>query len=72
MLFRIVGNHQHRAVVGGSTFLCVRRDTPNETGITMVWIACRNDAVLKDDCPTLNHAKKLCREVAAEESLLRT
>jgi hypothetical protein len=70
MQFRIVGAHQHKAVVGPSTFLCVRRDTPTETGLTVRWLACRNEAVLKDDCRTLNEAKNLCRQVSAEELLL--
>lgn len=71
MQFRIVGTHQHRAVVGGTTFLCVRRDRPAETGIAVHWIACRNDAVLKEDCRTLNEAKNFCRQVLAEEQLVR-
>ena len=70
MHFRIVGPNQHRAVVGPSTFLCVRRDTRIENGIALVWIASRNDVVLKDDCRTLNEAKNLCRQVSAEESLV--
>jgi hypothetical protein len=72
MQFRIVGTHQHRAVVGPSTFLCVRRQAPADAGIAMLWVACRNEAVLKDDCRTLNEAKNLCRQVSAEELLVRT
>ena len=71
MQFRIVGTNQHRAVVGGSTYLCVRRDTASDKGISMLWIACRNDTVLKDNCRTLNEAKNLCRQVAAERLLVR-
>jgi hypothetical protein len=67
MQFKIVGTHQHRAVVGTSTFLCVGRHTPSDAAIVMLWIVCRNDAVLKDDCRTLNEAKNLCRQVSAEE-----
>jgi hypothetical protein len=71
MQFRIVGPNQHRAVVGPSTFLCVRRDTTTATGVSMAWIASRNETVLKDDCRTLNEAKNLCRQVSAEEMLVR-
>jgi hypothetical protein len=72
MLFRIVGAHQHRAVVRSSTFLCVRRIVPNGDSQTILWIASRNDVVLKDDCRTLNEAKNLCRRVSEEELLVRT
>jgi hypothetical protein len=72
MQFRIVGTHQHRAVVGSSTFLCLRRDTASESGLRSLWIASRNNSVLKDECRTLNEAKNLCRQVAAEEALLRS
>jgi hypothetical protein len=71
MQFRIVGAHQHRAVVGPSTFVCVRRDVATDAGRVITWIACRNDAVLKDDCRTLNEAKNLCRRASAEERLVR-
>jgi hypothetical protein len=72
MQFKIVGTHQHRAVVGSSIFLCVRRHTAKDIGIATLWIASRNDAVLKDDCRTLNEAKNLCRQVSAEELLVRS
>ena len=72
MQFRIVGAHQHKAIVGPSTFLCVRRDTMSDAGIAWRWIASRNGVVLKDDCRTLNDAKNLCRQVSAEEQLLNT
>jgi hypothetical protein len=71
MQFRIVGAHQHRAVVGPSTFLCVGRHSANATNVVMLWIACRTEAVLKDDCRTLNEAKNLCRQVSAEEMLVQ-
>lgn len=67
MQFRIVGTHQHRAVVGSSTFLCVRRNTASDTAVATLWIASRNGVVLKDDCRTLNEAKNLCRQVSVEE-----
>jgi hypothetical protein len=71
MQFRIVGPHQHRAVVGGTAFLCVRRDTVQDEARVIVWLACRNEAVLKADCRTLNEAKNLCRQASAEERLVR-
>ncbi|MES2693035.1 MAG: hypothetical protein V4773_06145 [Verrucomicrobiota bacterium] len=72
MQFRIVGADQHRAVVGATTFLCVCRETTLASGVALRWVACRNEVVLKDDCRTLNEAKNLCRQVLAEEKLLRT
>jgi hypothetical protein len=71
MQFRIVGPHQHKAVVGDSTFLCVRRDKAQATGVAVLWLASRNEAVLKDDCRTLNEAKNLCRQVSAEALVVR-
>ncbi len=71
MQFRIIGAHQHRAVVGPSTYLCVRREAPTDVGLALVWIACRNDTVLKADCRTLNEAKNLCRQTLTEEQLVR-
>ena len=68
MLFRIVGTHQHRAVVGANTFTCVRRDLVQDGQARIWWIACRNETVLKDDCRTLNQAKNLCRQALAEQS----
>jgi hypothetical protein len=70
MQFRIVGPNQHRAVVGPSVYLCARRDTNSEKGLTFLWLACRNEVVLKDDCRTLNEAKNHCRQALAEEQLL--
>jgi hypothetical protein len=70
MQFRIVATHQHRAVVGANTFLCVRRDMVNDASGGIRWIACRNGTVLNDDCRTLNQAKNLCRQVLAELSLV--
>jgi hypothetical protein len=67
MQFRIVGAHQHRAVVGSNTFVCIRRNATTEAGPVILWVASRNDAVLKDDCRTLNEAKNLCRRASAEE-----
>lgn len=71
MQFRIVGTNQHRAVVGPDTFLCVRRDTATDRGVSMLWLACRNDVVLKDNCRTLNEAKNLCRQALAETQMIR-
>jgi hypothetical protein len=71
MQFRIVGPHQHRAVVGSSTFVCIRRDSTTDGRLVITWVACRNDAVLKDDCRTLNEAKNLCRAASAEELAVR-
>lgn len=71
MQFRIVGAHQHRAVVGASQFMCVRRDAAGENGLVIWWIASRNDVVLKDDCRTLNEAKNLCRRALAQETVVR-
>lgn len=70
--FRIVGAHQHRAVVGPSTFVCLRRDTVTDEKLVVFWIAARNETVLKDDCRTLNEAKNLCRRALAEELAART
>jgi hypothetical protein len=72
MQFRIVGAHQHRAVVGSSTFVCIRRDATKDAGPVILWVASRNDVVLKDDCRTLNEAKNLCRQTVAEELLVRS
>lgn len=71
MQFKIVGAHQHRAVVGPSTFLCLRRDTTTDAGLVIAWIASRNNTVLKDNCRTLNEAKNLCRQASAEELAAR-
>jgi hypothetical protein len=71
MHFRIIGAHQHRAVVGPDTFVCVRRDAATDAGPVICWIASRNDAVLKGDCRTLNEAKKLCRQASAEQLVVR-
>lgn len=71
MQFRIVGAHQHRAFVGSNTFVCIRRDAATDAGLAISWIASRNNAVLKDDCRTLNEAKNLCRRALAEEFLVR-
>lgn len=71
MQFRIVGA-DHRAIVGTSTFVCVRRDRTTDSGVAIRWMACRNSDVLKDDCRTLNEAKNLCRQALAEESIVRT
>ena len=68
MQFRIVGVDQHQAIVGPSTFLCVRRDTQVDTRLAIRWVASRNQTVLKDDCRTLNEAKKVCREALAAAS----
>lgn len=70
MQFRIVGPHQHRAVVGPTVFLCVRHDVVTDAGRVISWIASRNGTVLKDDCRTLNESKNLCRRAWAEESLV--
>ena len=66
MQFKIVGQHEHRAVVGGATFSCVRRDTKTDAGLLISWTASRNNVVLKNDCRTLNEAKNVCRAAAAE------
>jgi hypothetical protein len=69
MQFKIVGQHEHRAVVGGSTFLCVRHDTKTDNGLSITWTALRDNTVLKSDCRTLNEAKNVCRAAAAENSV---
>jgi hypothetical protein len=71
MQFHIIGPHEHRAVVGPTTFLCIRRDVVTEDKRVIAWLACRNNTVLKDDCRTLNEAKNLCRRTLAEESVIR-
>jgi len=72
MQFRIVGAHRHRAIVGSTSFVCLRRDVATGAGPIIAWIASRNDAVLKDDCRTLNEAKNLCRRASAEELSVRS
>jgi hypothetical protein len=67
LLFRIVGHHVHRAIVGGHTFSCARENTTTEGGPSFRWLALKDATVLKSDCPTLNAAKKLCRAAASEE-----
>ena len=69
MQFRIVGQHVHRAVVGGSTYSCTRQDTKTDGGLSIAWTAMKDNAVLKSDCRTLNEAKNVCRAAAAEESV---
>ncbi len=61
MLFRIVGEHNHRAVANGSTFTCIRLHTTTDKGIAITWSASKDGVVLKSDCRTLNEAKQLCR-----------
>jgi len=64
MLFRIIGPHQHQAMAGGSTFSCTRQRTPTDAGFSISWSAGQDRAVLKNDCRTLNEAKKVCRAAA--------
>ena len=66
MQFRIVGAHEHRAVVGPNTFVCLRREVATDARLVISWSASRNEAVLKDDCRTLNEAKNLCRQALGE------
>ena len=66
MQFKIVGQHEHRAVVGDTIFSCVRHDTKTDAGLLISWIASRNNVVLKNDCRTLNEAKNVCRAAATE------
>ena len=61
MMFRIVGDHTHRAVVGGVMFVCVRSAKETDDGVVISWAAYREKALLKGDCRTLNEAKALCR-----------
>jgi hypothetical protein len=66
MPFRIVGHHQHRAVVAGHAFCCVRQTIVNDIGLSFLWSVLKDDTLLKSDCRTLNDAKKLCRAAANE------
>jgi hypothetical protein len=67
ILFRILGPHQHYAVTAAGTFGCTRLSTVTENGLAVRWLASKNDAVLKDDCRTLNEAKNVCREAASQD-----
>lgn len=64
MLFRIIGAHIHRAELRGEAFTCVGKITMIGERAVILWSVYRGDALLKDDCRTLNEAKKLCREAA--------
>lgn len=64
MQFRIVGQHQHRAVVGQSEYLCIRQSIATDAGVTLAWTVLKDGAPLKTDCRTLNEAKQLCRAAA--------
>jgi hypothetical protein len=66
ILFRILGAHQHYAVTAAGTFGCTRLSTVTATGMSIRWLASKNDTVLKDDCRTLNEAKNVCREAASQ------
>jgi hypothetical protein len=66
MPFRIVGHHQHRAVVDGHTYCCIRETTATDAGLLNRWSAYRDNTLLKGDCRTLNEAKQLCRAAAGE------
>jgi hypothetical protein len=66
LLFRIVGPHLHRAAAGGHVFTCAREATATEAGLSIRWLVFQNETLLKNDCRTLNDAKKLCR-IAANE-----
>lgn len=65
MLFKIVGPHQHRAVLGQRVFWCERESTVADGKLTVRWSAFEGKALLKCDCRTLNAAKNLCRRIAA-------
>jgi hypothetical protein len=66
MLFRIVAPHTHRAFAGGETFTCFRRTAKEPSGLQITWAAYRGEVLLKNDCRTLNEAKRLCRDIGAE------
>lgn len=61
MLFAIVGPHQHKAVVSGRVFRCVREAAIVNDVLSIRWSAFAGEALLKSDCRTLNEAKRLCR-----------
>ncbi len=65
MQFRIVGHHQHQAIVEGVKFTCVRTATATDAGLSVRWAAYRNEVILKPDCRTLNEAKNVCRSAAS-------
>ena len=64
LFFKIVGPHLHRAVLGKRVFLCERKATRSETGLSVRWTAFEGEMPLGTDCPTLNDAKNLCRLAA--------
>jgi len=64
MLFRIVGPHQHRAVLGDRVFRCERETTKTDERLTIRWSAFEGQTLLAADCRTLNAAKQVCRLAA--------
>jgi hypothetical protein len=67
MLFRIVGPHQHRAVLGKRIFSCERETITTDEKLSTLWSAFDGKTLLKGDCRTLNEAKNLCRGAASAE-----
>lgn len=65
MMFRLTGTHTHQTEVGGEVFTCLRKDIPRESGFDITWWVYRGDVLLKNDCRTLNEAKRLCRSCIA-------
>jgi hypothetical protein len=49
-------------MIGSDTFVCLR--ARSESALAVSWSASKNDVVLKNDCRTLNEAKKVCRLAA--------
>ena len=67
MLFKIVGPHRHRAVLGNREFWCERETTVSEGRLSIRWSAFDGKSLLQRDCRTLNDAKKLCRATASND-----
>jgi hypothetical protein len=66
ILFRIIGHHHHAAVRGETTFSCVHSTRAPTPPFAMRWSAFKDDILLHGECPTLNDAKRYCREAAGE------
>jgi hypothetical protein len=67
MLFKIVGPHRHRAVLGSREFWCERETTTADGRLSIRWSAFDGKILLQRDCRTLNDAKKLCRAIAGDD-----
>lgn len=68
MLFKMVGPHRHRAMLGNRVFWCERETTMGDGRLSIRWSAFDGKILLQRDCRTLNDAKKLCRAIAGDDS----